>query len=225
MSKALNNVLFEDNQVELVGEIASDFTYSHAVRGERFFTMQLSVKRLSDFADSIPVIVSERLMDVNRDYKGECVYIAGQFRSFNRHEEGRNRLELFVFAREIEFFDTNSENEFPSFENRNLVFLDGYICKNVIYRKTPLGREIADVLLAVNRPYGHSDYLPCVCWGRNARFASTLEIGTQVRFDGRIQSRTYMKKISPTTAEKRVAYEVSVSSIETVWPDEKNLTQ
>lgn len=198
----------ENNQVSIVGEIISGFEYSHEVYGEGFYMMEVSVRRLSDFVDYIPVMVSERLIDVTADYVGQEVYIGGQFRSFNRHEEKKNRLILTVFARELEIIE---EEEEPA----NQIFLDGYICKEAIYRKTPLGREIADLLVAVNRSYGKSDYIPCICWGRNARFASTFQVGDRCIVWGRIQSREYMKKISEEELEKRVAYEVSVSKLET----------
>ena len=198
--------MFENNQVSLVGEIVSDFEYSHEVYGEGFYLVELSVSRLSDFVDYIPVMVSERLINVEESYIGQQVYIGGQFRSFNRHDEKRNRLVLTVFAREIELTD----NE----DAMNQIFLDGYICKDAIYRKTPLGREIADLLVAVNRSDGKSDYIPCICWGRNARFASGFEVGTHVQIWGRIQSREYVKKITETQIEQRVAYEVSVSKID-----------
>ena len=198
--------MFENNQVSLVGEIVSDFEYSHEVYGEGFYLVELSVSRLSDFVDYIPVMVSERLINVEESYIGQQVYIGGQFRSFNRHDEKRNRLVLTVFAREIELTD----NE----DAMNQIFLDGYICKDAIYRKTPLGREIADLLVAVNRSYGKSDYIPCIWWGRNARFASGFEVGTHVQIWGRIQSREYVKKITETQIEQRIAYEVSVSKID-----------
>jgi single-stranded DNA-binding protein len=156
-------------------------------------------------------MISERLLDVNEDYKGVKICIMGQFRSYNRHEERKNKLVLSVFAREIEFVDEIGENA-----KTNQIFLDGYICKPPIYRKTPLGREIADLLLAVNRPYGKSDYIPCICWGRNARFASGFEVGSRCAVWGRIQSREYMKKLSEEEMERRVAYEVSVSKLEIV---------
>ena len=167
------------------------------------------VKRLSDSEDRIPVMVSERLVDVTQDYIGEYVEIHGQFRSYNRHEEKHNRLVLSVFSRELKFVEEEDETV-PV----NQIFLDGYICKPPVYRKTPLGREIADVLLAVNRPYGKSDYIPCICWGRNARYASAFEVGGHVLIWGRIQSREYMKRIGENETEKRVAYEVSVSKLE-----------
>jgi primosomal replication protein N len=154
-------------------------------------------------------MISERLLDVSADYRGSLVVINGQFRSYNRHEEHKNKLVLSVFAREVEFVTEISETV-----KTNQIFLDGYVCKEPIYRKTPLGREIADLLLAVNRPYGKSDYIPCICWGRNARYASNFQVGERCLVWGRIQSREYMKKIGEDELEKRVAYEVSVSKLE-----------
>ena len=168
-----------------------------------------AVNRLSNYMDYIPLMISERLIDVNEDMVGQNIYVTGQFRSFNRHEEKKNRLVLSVFVRELEFLD-EIDDEVKS----NQIFLDGYVCKEPIYRKTPLGREIADLLIAVNRSYGKSDYIPCICWGRNARFASGFDVGGHVQIWGRIQSREYVKKLSETQTEKRVAYEVSVSKID-----------
>lgn len=205
----MGDKLFENNQVMIAGEIISDFTFSHEVYGEGFYMVDVAVNRLSNFADYIPVMVSERLLDVSKDWKGQYISVVGQFRSYNRHEEKKNRLVLSVFARELSLVQEVDEDV-----KSNQIFLDGYICKEPIYRKTPLGREIADLLIAVNRSYGKSDYIPCICWGRNARFASTFEVGTHVQIQGRIQSREYMKKINELETEKRIAYEVSVSKIE-----------
>lgn len=199
----------ENNQVQIMGEIISEFSFSHEVYGEGFYMMDISVKRLSDSYDIIPVMISERLIDVTQNYKGEMIQIFGQFRSYNRHEEKKNRLVLSIFAREISFVEEENDKI-----KSNQIFLDGYICKNPVYRRTPLGREIADMLLAVNRPYGKSDYIPCICWGRNARFASGFEVGGHVQIWGRIQSREYVKRLENNTTEKRVAYEVSVSKLE-----------
>jgi single-stranded DNA-binding protein len=201
--------ILENNQVSIVGEIASGFEFSHEVFGEGFYMVDILVKRLSDSADRIPLMVSERLFDVQQDYVGRQVLVSGQFRSYNRHDEKKNKLVLSVFVREISFVEEGQEAI-----KTNQIFLDGYICKPPVYRKTPLGREIADLLLAVNRPYGKSDYIPCICWGRNARFGSTFEVGGHAQVWGRIQSREYMKKISETESEKRVAYEISVSKLE-----------
>lgn len=201
--------IIENNQVSIIGEIASRFTFSHEVFGEGFYMVDILVKRLSDSSDRIPVMISERLIDVTQDYEGEFVQISGQFRSYNRHEEKKNRLVLSVFAREISFVEEENDKA-----KTNQIFLDGYICKTPIYRKTPLGREIADMLVAVNRPYGKSDYIPCICWGRNARFASGFEVGGHVQIWGRIQSREYVKKLDGELTQKRIAYEVSVSKLE-----------
>ena len=205
----MSDKMIENNQVTMMGEIVSPFLFSHEVFGEGFYMVELSVNRLSEQADIIPLMVSERLVDVHKDYKGCTMEAVGQFRSYNRHEEKRNRLVLSVFAREVKFVGEDEETV-PV----NQIFLDGYICKPPVYRKTPLGREIADVLLAVNRPYGKSDYIPCICWGRNARYASAFEVGGHVLIWGRIQSREYMKRIGENETEKRVAYEVSVSKLE-----------
>lgn len=200
--------VIKNNKVTIMGEIVSGFTYSHEIYGEGFYMMDVRCKRLSENFDTIPVMVSERLMDVEKDYSGQLVSISGQFRSYNLHEEQKNRLILSVFAREIEFLE-----EVPGGFESNQIFLDGYICKDPVYRKTPLGREIADVLLAVNRPYGKSDYVPAILWGRNARYATCFKVGERMCVWGRIQSREYMKKIDDENVERRIAYEVSVSKI------------
>ena len=205
----MTDKVIENNQVTIMGEIVSSFTYSHEIFGEGFYMVDVKVQRLSDSFDVIPMMVSERLLDINANYIGYHVEVSGQFRSYNRHEGVKNRLVLSVFVREINFME-----EFTDYTKTNQIFLDGYICKPPIYRKTPLGREIADLLLAVNRPYGKSDYIPCIAWGRNARFASGFEVGTRVRVWGRVQSREYTKKLSETECEKRVAYEVSISKLE-----------
>lgn len=194
-----------------MGEVVTEFTFSHEVFGEGFYMMEVSVRRLSNSEDRIPVMVSERLLDVSKDYTGEFLMVNGQFRSYNRHEEQKNRLVLSVFAREIAFIGEETDGA-----KTNSIFLDGYICKLPIYRKTPLGREIADLLLAVNRPYGKSDYIPCICWGRNARYASEFEVGGHVQIYGRIQSRKYIKKLTETETQERTAYEVSVSKLECI---------
>lgn len=207
----MTDKVIENNQVTIMGTIVGDFTYSHEIFGEGFYMVDVEVDRLSESADIIPLMVSERLLEVRQDYKGEKIIALGQFRSYNRHEEKKNRLVLSVFVREIQFVDEIGENT-----KTNQIYLDGYICKEPIYRKTPLGREIADVLLAVNRPYGKSDYIPCICWGRNARYASGFEVGGRCSIWGRIQSREYMKKLNEEDVEKRIAYEVSVSKLELV---------
>ena len=202
--------VFTNNQVTIAGEVVSEFTFSHEVYGEHFYIVNIAVCRLSNSYDVIPVMVSERLIDVTSDYRGCVLQVSGQFRSYNRHEENRNRLVLSVFAREAVLASQEDEDE----QNPNHIFLDGYVCKHPVYRKTPLGREIADLLLAVNRPYGKSDYIPCICWGRNARYAEHFKVGERCAIWGRIQSREYMKKLDEEHVEKRVAFEVSVSKLE-----------
>ena len=207
----MSDKIIENNQVTIMGKVATEFSFSHEVFGEGFYMVEVEVKRLSNSEDRIPLMISERLIDVTQDYTGEYIMVHGQFRSYNRYEEQKNRLVLSVFVREISFMA-----EEPDGTKTNSIWLDGYICKEPIYRKTPLGREIADLLLAVNRPYGKSDYIPCICWGRNARYASNFDVGEHVRIFGRIQSREYVKKLSETQTETRIAYEVSVSKLECV---------
>ena len=210
--------VIENNRVCIIGEIVSEFTFSHEVFGEGFYIANVSVNRLSDMVDVIPLMISERLIDVTKDYRGMKIEVAGQFRSYNRHEGTKNKLVLSIFVRELRFLE---DDEMPEEQSKsNQIFLDGYVCKPPIYRKTPLGREIADILVAVNRPYGKSDYIPCIAWGRNARFAGGLEVSAHLKVSGRVQSREYTKKIGEEEVERRVAYEVSVSKIDLVEDEE-----
>ena len=210
--------VIENNRVSIIGEVVSEFQFSHEVFGEGFYLVNVSVDRLSDMVDIIPLMISERLIDVTKDYRGMKIEVSGQFRSYNRHEGLKNKLILSIFVRELQFVE---DDDMPQEQSKsNQIYLDGYVCKPPIYRKTPLGREIADILIAVNRPYGKSDYIPCICWGRNARFASGFEVGGHVQVWGRIQSREYVKKLSETETEKRVAYEVSVSKVEFIEDEE-----
>lgn len=201
--------VIENNRVSITGEIISTFRFSHQVFGEGFYVVDVSVNRLSDMTDIIPLMVSERLVDVSKDYTGKLVEATGQFRSYNQHEGNRNKLILSIFVRDWQLVEENEESG-----KTNQIFLDGFICKSPVYRKTPLGREISDLLVAVNRPYGKSDYIPCIAWGRNARFASSFEVGKRIQIWGRVQSREYLKKINDTETEKHTAYEVSVSKLE-----------
>lgn len=209
----------KNNQVTLSGEIVSNFEFSHEVFGEGFYTAMLASKRRSSQKDIIPIMVSERLIDTGADRIGCFVKISGQFRSYNKHEGERNRLILSVFAKEFEEYEA-----MPFVDNDNHICLNGYIRKQPIYRKTPLGREITDILLAVKRPYGKSDYVPMIFWGRNARFVSTLSVGTRLKADGRVQSRTYIKRISDDKAEERTAYEVSANKVEVIENQKLRLT-
>lgn len=205
----------QNNSVTLIGEVVSGFIFSHEVRGEAFYLVNLAVKRLSEQADIIPLTISERLIDVTSDCMGRTLEVAGQFRSFNQQGENKKRLILSVFVRDVFFL----EEDFTDYTKSNSIILRGFLCKSPVYRKTPLGREIADLLLAVNRPYGKSDYIPCIAWGRNAKFASGLFVGTRMEIYGRIQSREYTKKLSETDTISRIAYEVSVSNLE-VYEDD-----
>lgn len=198
-----------NNKVSITGTIVSEFTFNHTVFGESFYLVDLSVNRLSDRADVIPLMISERLIDVTKDYRGCTIEAIGQFRSYNRHEGDKSHLVLSVFVHEMNFME-----KFTDYTKANQIFLDGYICKAPNYRKTPLGREISDLFVAVNRSYGKSDYIPCIAWGRNARFASGFQVGTRVLIWGRVQSREYQKRISDTEFEIRTAYEVSISKLE-----------
>ncbi len=201
--------VLSNNQAVVAGEIISDFEFSHEIFGEGFYMVNVLVNRLSDTTDIIPLMVSDRLVDVEESYIGQKIEAKGQFRSYNKHEAEKNRLLLSLFVRELDFIEDEESVHKP-----NQIFLDGYICKKPVYRMTPLGREIADVLLAVNRAYGKSDYIPCICWGRNARFAGKLEVGEHVAVWGRIQSREYQKKVGEEETISKIAYEVSVSKME-----------
>lgn len=199
--------LMLNNKIYLEGKIISDLQFSHEMYGEGFYTFNLEVMRLSDAKDILNVTVSERLIGGMELKAGSEVIVEGQLRSYNKFVDGANRLILSVFARNIEFCIEKSKNP-------NQIFLDGYICKQPVYRTTPFGREIADMLLAVNRSYNKSDYIPTIAWGRNSRFCQSLQVGDNIRVWGRLQSREYEKKISETETVKKVAYEVSISKME-----------
>lgn len=209
----------ENNYLVLVGKITSEKVFSHEIYGESFYIFNLEVPRLSGIADTIPITISERLIS-NFDLSiGKEVEIEGQFRSYNTYENQRSRLVLTVFAKDIKEYQANEEETLRD-RVSNEVVLVGYVCKKPIYRKTPFGREISDILLAVNRAYNKSDYIPCIAWGRNARFCENMEVGTEVKVIGRVQSRKYEKKHEDGTVEPRVAYEVSVGSLELVNKDD-----
>ncbi len=205
------NEFLENNTVSLIGEIVSDFKNSHEVFGKKFYLADLKVQRTSDACDVIPIMVSDRLFAIEGSCVGCCVEIKGQFRSYNRHGEAKTKLLLSVFVLEINFVDAIVVSH-----DSNLINLEGFICKAPVYRQTPLGREITDILLAVNRSYGKSDYIPCICWGRNARYVKDLQVGEKLKITGRIQSRIYMKKIDEEHSEERTAYEVSISRLEVI---------
>ena len=213
----------ENNNLTLVGKITDEKKFSHEIYGEKFYTFDLSVPRLSGNADMIPITISERLFKDDEIKVGTKVRVKGQFRSYNSYENEKNRLILTVFTKDIEILE-NQEAEIIASKDfiSNEVELVGYICKPPIYRQTPFGREIADILLAVNRAYNKSDYIPCIAWGRNASFCSKMAVGTEVKMTGRIQSRMYEKKHEDGTIEPRIAYEVSMANLELIGENKKS---
>lgn len=216
----MNTNYLENNYLTLVGKVTGEKRFSHEIYGERFYVFNLEIPRLSGNSDIIPITVSERLIKEETLQEGQQLLVKGQFRSYNSYENEKNRLILTVFAKdivEVEEKEEDEENEMVKKDTiTNEVVLVGYICKKPIYRQTPFGREISDLLLAVNRAYNKSDYIPCIAWGRNARFCQDIEVGTQVKVVGRVQSRQYEKKHDDGTVEIRVAYEVSVGSLEVI---------
>ena len=203
--------ILENNSVLISGKVTSQLEFSHEVYGEGFYNFMFEIPRLSNSSDLIPVTISERLITDNNIETGMVAEIEGQFRSYNSSENTGNKLKLYVFAREINFLE-----DVENIKVTNQIFLNGFLCKKPIYRTTPFGREISDMLIAVNRPYNKSDYLPCISWGRNARFSEKLSVGENLKIWGRIQSREYQKKLSEDKVIKKVAYEVSVSKMELV---------
>jgi primosomal replication protein N len=201
-----------NNTVTVVGKFYGGFEFSHKVYGEGFYNFKLMVPRLSDYSDILPVTVSERLiygMDITSCRQN--IIIQGQLRSYNKFVDGSNRLILTIFAR-----DLSLQQEQEEIKNPNQIILDGYVCKSPLYRTTPFGREITDILLAVNRAYGKSDYIPCIAWGRNARFSEKLKVGDRIKIWGRVQSREYQKKTHNGEVLNKVAYEVSISKMERI---------
>ena len=211
------------NNAYISGVIAEEFCYSHEIYGEKFYSSTVDVERKSGVIDSVPIMVSERLADVGSilvgygevtdKWVGKRVYIYGNFRSYNKHIGNRRHLILHLFARELFCIDDEGYDD-------NSIELDGFICKKPIYRTTPNNREICDILLEVNRPYGKSDHIHCIAWGRNARYTGDMEIGTNLKITGRIQSREYFKQITDGYAERRIAYEVSISKMEVIEDEE-----
>jgi single-stranded DNA-binding protein len=207
--------LMLNNKLYLEGKISSKLEFSHEMYGEGFYTFNMFVQRLSDTKDKLYVTVSERLITGIDLSEGNDIIVEGQLRSYNKFVDGGNRLILTVFARNIEPCIEKSKNP-------NQIYLDGFICKKPVYRTTPFGREIADMLLAVNRAYNKSDYIPTIAWGRNSRFCETLNVGDNIKIWGRLQSREYQKKISENEVVKKIAYEVSISKMEKVNKDSEN---
>ena len=199
--------VIENNSVTVVGTVKSLPEFSHEMYGEGFYNLYLEVPRLSDINDILPITVSERLFSGLKVEVGSKLFVEGQLRSYNKYYEGSNKLILTIFARDLKFAD-------EEIKNPNQIFLDGFICKKPVYRTTPFGREITDMLIAVNRPYNKSDYIPSIAWGRNARYSENLKVGDRIKVWGRIQSREYQKKLDEEQIVSRTAYEVSISKME-----------
>ena len=197
-----------NNEVHLAGYVDAEPIFSHEVYGEKFLIFPLRVKRLSDISDIINITVSERLVKISPIQKDDFIKVSGQFRSYNNYSQTGNKLVLTVFALDL------SHIEDEDGENPNYIYLNGFVCKKPVYRVTPFGREITDILIAVNRAYNKSDYMPCIAWGRNARFSSDLEVGTNIKIWGRIQSREYQKKLSEDETITKTAFEISISKME-----------
>lgn len=175
--------------------------YSHRANID-FFEFYIRSHRISGVADITRCIATEEIV---KEIEGnEKVSLSGEIRTRNY----RGKLIVYIFVKSVSKYENETDE--------NIVEMDGFICKEPVYRETPLGREITDLLIAVNRPSGKSDYIPCICWGKNAIFASGFEVGTHVEICGRIQSREYVKKISENETENRIAYEVSASKIEVI---------
>ncbi len=203
-----NNVVC-NNQVTVKGTVATEPVFSHEIYGKKFYMFQLKIQRPSEMTDLLPIIISKNSPFFSAINIGNKVCVIGQYRSYNKYVEieKKAKLILTVYAREIGFLSEDEQDD-------SQVILEGFICKNVIYRQTPLGRKIADIMLAVNRNYGQTDYIPCIAWGKDACWAATLNVGTKLKVNGRIQSREYNKKFSDGTQETRVAYEVSINHLE-----------
>ena len=203
----------KNNHVWLTGTIISMPEYSHEAYGEKFYNLMFGVERLSGVKDVIPLMVSESLIDVSNDNCiGVTASVYGTFRSFNKHEETKSHLVLYVFVHDID----EASGKDADMNDCNLIKLEGFVCKDPVYRKTPLGRELTEILIAVNRSYGKSDYIPCITWGRKARLAAELKVGTLVSVEGRIQSREYTKKVNERETEQHIAYEVSAHRVEVI---------
>ena len=199
----------ESNIAELCGAVLSELKYSHKTYGEIFYTFVLGIERRSGYIDEINIMVSERLIFDKPPRVNDFVEIKVQVRTYNELSEGRNKLNVVVFAKEIYLSDNFGYNE-------NYVYLEGFLCKEPLKRTSPLGRDICDLMMAVNRMYNKSDYIPCIAWGRNAGYAESLGVGTKLSVEGRIQSREYRKKLDDGSSEMRKAFEVSIVKIEEI---------
>ncbi len=201
----MNYELLQNNNVELWGKVLTSPVYSHTVIDEKFYEFNLEVPRLSESSDVIPITISEKLFKKDELVENSVISLNGQFRSYNKLIDGKSKLMLTVFVRELTEVDTS--------KNPNLITLKGFLCKEPIFRTTPFKREITDILLAVNRAYNKSDYIPCIAWGRNAKFVKDLQVGTKLNLEGRIQSREYQKKLNDEEVVNKTAYEISISKV------------
>ncbi len=208
-----------NNQAKIIGHMEDELTFSHQVYGEKFYIFTLKVPRLSGTYDYIKVLTSERLLTDCSCEPGDFLEIDGQFRSYNSTEENSNKLVLTVFAKNINICDDIAP------KNPNSLYLDGYICKPPVYRTTPFGREITDMLIAVNRTYSKSDYIPVIAWGRNARYCKNFNVGEHIKVWGRIQSRTYQKHLSEEETVTKTAYEVSVNRLELATEESEEIAE
>lgn len=216
-SKEMN--VYNKNVLTVIGKIINNPTLSHETHGEKIYTFQIEIPRLNkDVKDILNVEVSDRAVDINSIHENDTVKINGQFRSFNRYnkEKGKVSLELFIFAKDIVKIENDEE-----INNINKIELHGNLCKVPVFRHTPSGREISDLLVAVQRQYNRSDYIPCIAWSRNARYATkNLTVGTPVVIEGRVQSRNYIKHLDNGEEEKHTVYEVSCMRLD---KDEKGI--
>lgn len=201
----------ENNEVILIGKVVSDVKFSHKVYGEGFYSFDLQIPRLSNSFDSLPITISERILPSYGNIQGKTLEITGQLRSYNQYSEGKNKLILTVFCLDMKEVPVGELSK-----SKNHIYLNGYICKKPIYRTTPFGREITDLHLAVNRAYHKSDYIPCIAWGRTARFAESLNVGDHIEVWGRIQSRVYQKKLETGESMTKTAYEISINKLDMV---------
>ena len=199
----------ESNIAELCGIVMSELEFSHKTYGEVFYTFVLGVQRRSGYVDELNVMVSERLIYDNPPHRNQFLEIKGQIRTYNEIAEGKNKLNVVVFAREIYLCE-----DFGYYEN--YIYLEGFLCKIPIRRTSPLGRDICDMMVAVNRMYNKSDYIPCIAWGRNAGYGEQLAVGTRLLLEGRLQSREYKKKLEDGIVETRKAFEVSILKMEEI---------
>lgn len=194
----------ENNYAKLCGVMAAGPVYSHSSRGQDFYSFPLEIQRLSGNTDTVNVILRREQLAALETEAAEKLCVVGQLRSFNNRRGEGAKLVITVFAKELFFCDE---------EDANLVRLSGTLCKAPNLRTTPMGRDICDLMLAVNRRYGRSDYLPCICWGVKAREAAAWGVGTELKLEGRIQSRNYIKLTEDGPVEK-TAFEVSVTEAE-----------